>query len=39
MQVDAVADAYASLSQKKHMPTIAGSLASAAIGRTNNLPF
>lgn len=38
-QVDAVADAYASLSQKKHMPTITNSLASAAIGRTNNLPF
>ena len=37
--VDALSDGYAALATKRQMPTIVGSLASAAIGRTNNLPF
>ena len=37
--VDALSDAVAILTQKIQLPSIVGSLASAAIGRTNNLPF
>lgn len=38
-QVDAVSDAYASLSQKRSLPNMVTSLVSGAIGRTSTLPF
>ena len=37
--VDCCSDAFAALASTRQLPTITGSLASAAIGRTNNLPF